>query len=374
MNFYSIFLISIISISGIYHQLAIILCIFFIFFYIRYVNITIVESVIKKLFIFSSLLIIIGSINSSKIFLLIEEMIKVIVFAMFLITVKNTINKKLFNDVVFGLSYVIILSLLLYPFLLHAGRFSSIFAHPNHLAYVINLLIFCQLIIVNENNRKLFHVVFLTVILFLTNSSGGILCYFGIMLTKSLLSKNKSFYLIVFLVGVMFAILFKDSIPGINIIFEKFYSIDTDELQRKIAMFQFGNDSSLVWRITYWSALLRQLFSDSLLALLFGYGAGTMSYGNYLFYWMFTDPHNDFVRVILQYGFIGFFVFSTYLFLIVKKYNIGVYIIPLLLLPMLVGNIIVNVPFIILFSTILASSNFIYREIYVSQNSNCDST
>lgn len=358
MKLYPLLLIFIISVSGIYHQFAIILCGFFVALYINNLSFIIIESVVKKVFIFSCLLIIIGLINQSDIFLLLEQIIKIWIFVFFFITLKNTMTKECFFNVIIGLSYIIIFSLFLYPFLLHNGRFSSIFAHPNHLAYVVNLLIFCFIFLYNKNYKQLLILFLLTIILFLTNSSGGILCLIGLILTRILLSNKKSLYLLFFILCVALLFLFKDSIPAITTIFDKFNSIDTYELQKKIAMYQFGNDSSLVWRITYWSALIRELFADSLLVVIFGYGAGTMSSGNYLFYWMITDPHNDFVRIILEYGFFGFITFSFYLYLVIKTHKIGFYIIPLLFLPMFVGNIVVNVPYILLFCTILGSLNF----------------
>jgi O-antigen ligase len=302
----------------------------------------------KKALLFLCFLVLcflIGIINSSDIRLWSEELFRnATLFLLSLIVIQYIKDNG--KEVFFDLLYLtILISLIAYPFLLLDGRFTSYFSHPNHLAY-LSLLVLYE-ITTRENLIYLrkFKILTLILIIFLTKSSGGILCLSFLLLVY--FSKKGTKYFISFSALTLLIFIFKDSIDALNLINEKFVSFDINEIESRINHMNFGNDTSLIWRITYWGALINQYMRFDEIGKLFGIGYGTMSQGNFAYSWMITDPHNDYVRKLLETGIIGLTIFFFIWLRIFKKSGVGIYCVPIFFLPLLVGNIVVNVPFMV---------------------------
>jgi len=116
-----------------------------------------------------------------------------------------------------------------------------------------------------------------------------------------------------------------------------------------------GGSGSLAWRLVYWYLIVSEFFYGSLSDILFGVGFGTMSLGNYPYFFMYTDPHNDFIRIFVENGIIGisFFLFVIYKLASSLPKN-KLCFLAAFLLPMLYGNVVVNHAFMIVMLLVYA--------------------
>jgi hypothetical protein len=320
----------------------------------------------KLTFLFSLFIvitIIVGVLNKSNLVLLVEEIFRATIIFLLCSSMLYKWRKQEFYLVFSILSKLIIFSSLFYPVLLYNDRFTSFFSHPNHLAYVCVLLIFERLHRDIQNNDKntIFTVVALFVVVILSKSSGGILSAF--MVLAFYFARNNLRYLVLFVGGVFVFYLLFENIEALSQIKEKFLSVNIDEIEKRTAQLAFGNDSSLVWRILYWNALLNQFYDFSVWKQLFGLGYGTMSYGNYAYFWMITDPHNDYVRKLLETGFIGIFLYYFIWLKIFQLTKLGIQWFPVFFVPLFVGNIIVNIPYLLLLTVIIYSHKIRHKPI-----------
>ena len=106
-----------------------------------------------------------------------------------------------------------------------------------------------------------------------------------------------------------------------------------------------GGYGSFVWRVIYWSKLLATFFSESFVTVFFGVGVDHLTKGFMPYEFMDKDPHNDFIKVLLEYGVLGFILFLGFFRLIYKTLSKNFNIIILMVIPMFFGNAIVNYPF-----------------------------
>ena len=106
-----------------------------------------------------------------------------------------------------------------------------------------------------------------------------------------------------------------------------------------------GGFGSFVWRIIYWSKLMYTFFSESFLQITFGVGVDHLTKGYMPYEFMDKDPHNDFIKVLLEYGVLGILLFFRFFRKLYKILNKNFDIIILIAVPMFFGNAIVNYPF-----------------------------
>ncbi|MBU2979947.1 O-antigen ligase family protein [Alteromonas sp. C1M14] len=302
-------------------------------------------TILLTAFLFVNLIF--GFINGSNLSLLLEEILRNFAF----ILIYTVIIKKLDNESIDSLieifSKLVICTLILYPILMYHGRFTSIFPHPNHLAYACNLMIAYILLVRGARNiTEKTTIGLLLLLILLSNSSGGIISTCLTLLLYNFRKSIPKFLIVSIFIAILIWVL-KDTQP-LSLIFEKFNSVNLGEIESRSAKRAFGNDTSLVWRITYWYAIIDSLLHHPTWNHYFGLGIGTMSYPNYYFHWMITDPHNDYVRKIAEIGFLGATIYFTIWYLIIRKMKTKLFIFSIFLIPMLVGNMIVNVTFMLL--------------------------
>ena len=283
----------------------------------------------------------------SDLLLMAEEIIKsLIIISLLSVFYRSDIA---IDRVVNFLFYALLISVAGISYMEHEGRFSSYFSHPNHLAY------FCSLVSYALYTMKIkqYHlkIALMFAIVIASKSSGGLIVFLA-LLSSFLYQQNKRYFLLTVLVlSLLYPIYsFLLYFDIFQILVEKVSGFEVLRVLEKADRLGFGNEGSLIWRIAYWIALLNEFQLSSYLQKLVGMGVGGMSSGNYIFAWMTTDPHNDYIRVLLERGLLGFI---AYYVLFIKAINyvdkparLSLYVITLL--PMAVGNILTNAPFIVL--------------------------
>lgn len=305
------------------------------------------KEVTVALFNFLLINIFFGLVNASNQILLLEEIVRSVFFLLLYLQILHRLSNDALDKTIKFLSIFIIFSIFLYPFLKYHGRFTSFFPHPNHLAYTCNLLIAYFLLFSDiKSNKKIMYILPLIITVCLSQSSGGIL---STLLTILMYNYKRNYKNFVFGFAFLFIafFVFKES-QFVSLIFEKFSSLKLDEVEERAGKLAFGNDTSLVWRVTYWYAILDGLNYHSLYEKVFGVGIGAMSYPNYYFYWMITDPHNDYVRKIAEIGYLGAFIYFVNWVYLISNLKNRIILLPILFIPMFVGNIVVNVTFMLL--------------------------
>lgn len=339
---------AIIVLSLLSQGLAVIMCIFLsglILFERRRIKIN--KPAVGLLYILT-LTLIVAVINGSSLSLLTEEIIRLLSYFLYFSVIISFMKTDKIDAFFKILTVFIISSAILYPLLKYHGRFTSFFPHPNHLAYACNLLI-AYFLVVGEINKKYDrgYIFSLFVMIILSASSGGLIAA-TITLLLFFFKKNLVKFLLVALIIITIGWLLKD-IESISLIFEKFNSVKLGEIESRSDKLAFGNDTSLVWRITYWYAIIDNLLKFPITNQLFGLGVGTMSFPDYYFNWMITDPHNDYVRKIAETGFIGAVIYFAIWVKILIHTKYRIFHVSTFFIPMIVGNMIVNVTFLFLY-------------------------
>jgi hypothetical protein len=289
----------------------------------------------------------------------IEEAARAFGFLAFALLI-GTCSQKILAKTVIYMSYFSFIPVPLYLAIGAFGRadesgnfrYTSFFIHPNHVGYVAVILIACVLVgrrqIFGENDRKFtFILTGLFLALGFSESSNG-LATCGLILVLYALKyqtlKKKLQYLVVFLCAT---ILLWTLTPVISSLIVKFANVDFREIYIGSINHQFGgHDSSLAWRLSYWSAIWREQSAQDLLTQLNGHGGGSSSKGNYVFYFMYKDPHNDFLAFLLDYGYIWGTLLAALLLLPTFWAAGGSLMFFSIFLPMQTGNIASSFPVI----------------------------
>lgn len=236
--------------------------------------------------------------------------------------------------------------------LIELGRYQNIFSHANHLAYVLTFCIY--FLIFHKPFDKWIRticVIVLLVSLLLTKSSGGMMVFLFLLAYNVFMSKRISFKkklgLLISCVIITFLVLFYSEKISQQI--ETFEYLDWDFIKDRVVNFRAGGYGSLMWRIIYWLRILFSFSLESLSNIMFGIGVDSLTTGNMPYPYMKKDPHNDFVKVLVEFGIIGLLLFIIFL---KRIYNIvykNINIIILLVIPLFFGNAIVNFSFNLIF-------------------------
>ena len=248
-----------------------------------------------------------------------------------------------------------VLGLVLLPSQL--DRFQGFYSHPNHLAYVSSLLVAWTIVFDSNRVRKSTFIFLLLVGIFASKSSGGMLNALVAIGLGLLMSGRVSFKNLVVVSVVTAILVYVAFMLGLlGVLIEKLTSaLDTDVLERAQAH-AFGADGSFVWRITYWTAIYLDYSSEGLKASLFGLGPGTMVAGNYFYDYMIVDPHNDYLRVLVEHGWVGVIGFCWLLFKLSITTREAFLVTFLVILQMTVGNVIVHLPTVVIYIAIIQYS------------------
>ena len=131
-----------------------------------------------------------------------------------------------------------------------------------------------------------------------------------------------------------------------------------------------GGYGSFLWRLIYWVQILQSFLANNAIVLFFGEGIDTLTKNNYLYPFMYTDPHNDYLKVLVEFGFLGLtllFALLARVYFILKKLDILI----ILMCPLFFANIIVSWPFnlvIILYLMYELYCKYDLEELLLKQN------
>lgn len=246
---------------------------------------------------------------------------------------------------------LIVTAPVLFPFRLLDGRYMGIFEHPNHLAYVTVILLASQLILAKLKRKKLNILIALGLfaLILLSKSSGGLLITMVVYAINQFYDLRrmpvKSMLISGAIISIGFVVYFTTDV--VSILMSKIEMVDFSELSKKISRMNFGGEGSGMWRLAYWGAILNTFWHQSDYVHVFGHGAGAMSQGNFIYSFMRLDPHNDYVRLIVEYGIFGSLVVVSGWIYVISCVQYRVIIIMALLGPMFFGNILVNFPYML---------------------------
>ncbi|TYA52229.1 hypothetical protein FVF61_12850 [Formosa maritima] len=234
-------------------------------------------------------------------------------------------------------------------------RYQNVFDHSNHLAYVLTMCVYF-LFLHNPFKSKIVKnicLIGLFVSLLLTKSTGGLLVLLVLLGYNSLKSKRISLvkkltFILLLIIAIVLALNFSEKIAyqleSIDFLTWEFVKerIETYTID---GVNRAGGYGSFVWRIIFWSKLMLTFFSEPFLHIIFGVGVDHLTKGFMPYEFMDKDPHNDFVKVLLEYGVLGLLLFLSFFRNIYKIMNKNFNIIILMVVPMFFGNAIVNYPF-----------------------------
>lgn len=194
-----------------------------------------------------------------------------------------------------------------------ARRFASIFVHANHLAYVCAFMSLAAVLDIlrgspDRSLRVLVWVIFSvsSFVLIVSMSSGALLALvLGALIAAAALgSASRKFLLLLIFVCALGLIFLLTN--AFELLIQKILLIDADQISRHAGRYKFGGGKgSLGWRLTYWTALYDAHSNSGIFHVLFGTGGGASSAGNYPYFFMLRDPHNDFMKMFVEYGLVG---------------------------------------------------------------------
>lgn len=238
------------------------------------------------------------------------------------------------------------------------GRSTVFFSHANHLAHV---LVFCIYFLLKNNlyTTSLRVVIFFVLLLsvFLTKTSGAllvllILAAYNFLFSKKITLRNKVFIVIgPLLIGLPIIMTFSDKIIEQ---LESLSYLEWSFIKERVEEFKPGGYGSFIWRIVYWIKILFSFMQENLFKILFGVGIDALTKGHMPYSYMYTDPHNDFLKILVEFGFVGLSMFLIFLRKIYLLTSRNIQLLVVILVPMLFDNAIVNFSFNLLFILIVS--------------------
>lgn len=268
------------------------------------------------------------------------------VFASYL-TLKNI--KYLF--VLLVAYFILTLPLSLYQ-TVNLGRYRNILGHSNHLAYVLSMIIYFLIFNSPFRSKKIniVCIILLSVSLILTKSTGGLLVILALLAYNGVMSKkisllNKFIFSTLPIIGVTLAINLSEKIAfqfeSLNFLTWEFIEDRATQFS-KDGVIRAGGHGSFIWRIIYWTATIYGFLSESFLKITFGLGVDHLTQGNMPYKFMKQDPHNDFVKALLEFGVLGLLLFVSFFWKVYKTVKKNFNIIILMIVPTFFGNPTVN--------------------------------
>lgn len=246
-------------------------------------------------------------------------------------------------------------------------RYFNIFEHPNHFAYVIAILVTYVLYNFNKIKYPKLSMFFLLVSLLLTKSSGGILTTFTIISLTIFFRFDASLFkkLTIGLLVISLIVIIGLKSPKIQEQLSDLNLISFDYLLQRARLHNAGGQGSFLWRLIYWFEIFIAFFNENYINIILGKGADALTQGNFPYEFMTYDPHNDFVKVFVEYGFIGLIMLLIFIIKISYSSRMGIIIFILLTTPMFFGNILVNFPYNL---TLILVLTYFYKHRLISVN------
>lgn len=192
-------------------------------------------------------------------------------------------------------------------------RFAGPFLHANHLAYALAFLGTYVSVAVFRDQKpsrwlwvRAALLVALIVALLMSRSSGGLVAMVlgvgAVLLERRGLTRK----IIAIALGVVVLVLIASTTEVVAELVRKLTSVDLEDVRRRALALRFGGgDGSFVWRLSYWTAIINAHLDTGFINVLFGSGGGATTKGNYVFAFMNKDAHSDFVKLFVEYGFVG---------------------------------------------------------------------
>ncbi|MFD0931999.1 O-antigen ligase family protein [Psychroflexus salinarum] len=234
----------------------------------------------------------------------------------------------------------------------YLGRYRNVLGHSNHLAYVLSMIIYFLLFNRPFKSKKIniACIIVLLASLILTKSTGGLLVILAILGYNGIMSKrisflNKILFSILPIIGIILAINLSEKIAfqfeSINFLNWEFIESRATQFS-KDGVVRAGGHGSFIWRIIYWSAIVYEFLSESFLKITFGLGVDHLTQGNMPYKFMSQDPHNDFVKALLEFGVIGLLLFLSFFWRVFEVVKKNFNIILIMIVPAFFGNPTVN--------------------------------
>ncbi|MEC9209204.1 MAG: hypothetical protein VX762_02130 [Bacteroidota bacterium] len=251
--------------------------------------------------------------------------------------------------ILISLFILLTLPLTLYQLILFE-RGSNIFMHANHFAYV---LVICIVFLLKTKGSFIKPILYLILLasLIMAKTTGAILSLL-IILFHEYHVKIKSIYIKIPMIS--FALLFL--IVGFSYsdkIIEQISSLqylDWGFIKVKALTAQPGGYGSFMWRIIYWTQILFAFFDNNFIVILIGEGIDSLTKSNRDIYsFLYTDPHNDFIKILVEYGILGFSFFILLLYRFSSFLGKRMDILFILVIPFFFDNMIVNWSYNIVF-------------------------
>jgi len=253
--------------------------------------------------------------------------------------------------------FIITFPLGLYQYLT-IGRSTVFFSHANHLAHI---LVFCIYFLLKNNlyTPKIRSIIFVVLLgsVFLTKTSGAllvllILAAYNIIFSKQISIRKK--VLIIFgpiLLGTPIIMMFSDKIIEQ---LESLSYLEWSFIKERVEEFKPGGYGSFIWRIVYWIKIIFSFIQENIIKIIFGVGVDALTKGHMPYSYMYTDPHNDFLKILVEFGFAGLTLFLMFLRRIYLLTSKNIQLLIIVLVPMFFDNAIVNFSFNLLFILIVS--------------------
>jgi len=233
---------------------------------------------------------------------------------------------------------ILTLPLTIYQFFIF-DRAAGIFMHANHFAYVLVISI-VFLLKTKASFVKLILFFGLFSALIMTSTTGGFLTLVVVLL-HHYQNKIKSIYIKIPIIAFVFLFL----VIGFSF---------SDKITEQISSLQY-----LDWKFIKEKALMARpggygsfiaFFDNNFIIILTGEGIDSLTKANRDIYsFLYTDPHNDFVKILVEYGVLGFSLFTFLLYRFYSFLGKRMDILLILLIPFFFDNMVVNWSYNIVF-------------------------
>lgn len=250
----------------------------------------------------------------------------ILIFSFGLPPLYETNKRKFFIAII---SILLALSIIFGKVFEYGGqvRLVGIFTNPNNLSLMALPLLF----FINEDKdsilKRWFLNLFVIIILIISSTVGATLAYMAANAYKYR-KKIKKIYVSLPLVLVIFLLLFNildlrefqftnRIIMQFSIINERFSDITSmTEINYGNLAHQYGTAYlSGIWRIELWTRVLHIISDSNIIKFLFGYGVGSSHS------LLGHVPHNEYLRIFLEQGLIGFILIMIFFVIIWFRIN-----------------------------------------------------
>ena len=255
-------------------------------------------------------------------------------------------------SIIFRVIFILLLltlPLTIYQFIFF-GRGANIFMHSNHFAYV---LVICFIFLLKTKRFILAPILYLILIasLIMTKTTGAMLTLV-VFLVFHYHAKIKSIYIRIPIIALvlLFFIFGFSFFPKIIEQISSLQYLDWEFIKEKAIAARPGGYGSFIWRVIYWVQILISFFDNNYIIIFTGEGIDSLTKANRDMYgFLYTDPHNDFIKILVEYGVVGLSLFILLLYRLYTFLGRRVDILLILAIPLFFDNILVNWSYNIIF-------------------------